>query len=332
MTLPRAAIIIVNWRRYNLTFQLLTTLQRIDCGGCEAVVVVDNESRSLLKLKKLQQHPLSPRVLVNTRNLGFAGAVNQALLDCRERGYDCFFILGNDVKPAEGFFEPMFAAMAHPHIGFISPVTLDAQGVPESCGVDVDPSSPYVVHHRTAIPEEMDWNYVDSVHGAVIGFTAGTLERVGYMDEEYFHTWEETDWCIRAKSVGLKNCIPINARVYHLGCGSLPEEHEYHPVLEYLLMRNMLLFLDKRGYGRECIEAHIDYWRANAQSTSFREHQSSPNPPLAQTVIARAIHDYRVGRTGKWPRELWAKLHGQVPARKGVFSSQDEPSSKSGPG
>jgi N-acetylglucosaminyl-diphospho-decaprenol L-rhamnosyltransferase len=299
------AVIVPTWRRHDLATKLLETLSTMESAG--DVILVENESKSRNGLIELRHHPMSYRVLACSPNLGFAGAVNHALRNCHDDGYKYFFILNDDLEPALGFFQPIRELLSDPGVAFAGPITLDRHGEVESCGVDVDPASPYVVHHRTLIGQKERIN-VASVHGAAMAFTAETLERVGYLDEDFFYAWEETDWCMRAKSLGLTNCITTRATACHMGNASLRDDSSYHPIIEYMLMRNMLFFLQKRSFGVECIEDHIEFWLHNCDESSFQEHTPPPDPVLARAVIARAVLDYRRGRAGIWPPSLSAQL------------------------
>src|SRR3989442_10204462 len=69
------------------------------------------------------------------------------------------------------------------------------------------------------------------------------LDRVGLLDEEYFAYWEETDWCARARQVGL-NCYYVPAaKIWHKAERSRSPDAAF----QYLYRRNALLFVRKRG-------------------------------------------------------------------------------------
>lgn len=306
MTRPHTAVIIPNWRRYDLTARLLDELRGEETAL--DVYVVDNESRSPRDVERLRAHPRVAGVWALEENRGFAGAVNHALRACRPRGYRHYFVLNSDLRPAPGFFAPMLEALAEPDVAFVCPVSLTPDGEVESCGVELHPDCSYLVRHRTEHAPGGELWEADSLHGAAIGFTEATLGRVGVMDEDYFHLWEETDWCTRARQAGLRNVVATRAVARHEGSASLHATSAYHPVIEYMLMRNMLHFLRKRGFGAERVERHAAFWRENSRTTSFREPELAPeDPELAQVVIERAIADFRRGRTGIWPAELWAE-------------------------
>ncbi|MEE8347410.1 MAG: hypothetical protein V3S20_08690, partial [Dehalococcoidia bacterium] len=65
---------------------------------------------------------------------------------------------------------------------------------------------------------------------------------VGVLDEEYFAYWEETDWCARARDIGLKSYYASKARIWHKTARSQEPDAGYY----YLFRRNALLFLRKR--------------------------------------------------------------------------------------
>jgi GT2 family glycosyltransferase len=81
------------------------------------------------------------------------------------------------------------------------------------------------------------------------------LERVGLLDEEYFAYWEETDWCARAREIGLKSYYVGNARIWHKAAHSQTPDSDYY----YLFRRNALLFLRKRKSSLHLLSAVLLY-------------------------------------------------------------------------
>jgi GT2 family glycosyltransferase len=303
------AIVIVNWKRYDLLQQLLAGLQEHTADVSYDIFIAENEAPQSAQIRQQRYGSITTvTTLPITDNLGYAGAINHVLRSVSSVGYSHYLVLNNDLRPVNDFITPLLEALQNPNLAFVSPVTLTPNGTIESCGVDVNPASPYVVHHRQAISQPRNPSAVDSVHGAAIGFTSHTLARVGYLDEEYFHFWDETDWCMRARSLGLTNCVIGQSTIIHLGSQTLSWAGvAYNPIQEYMLMRNMLYFLQKRGYSPALIDSHIDYWRENYARTTFREHDwRPPNPIWAKAVLSRSVRDFQAGVTGIWPASLLA--------------------------
>jgi GT2 family glycosyltransferase len=143
------------------------------------------------------------------------------------------------------------------------------------------------------------------LQGSALAFTHRTLARIGPLYEGYFYAFEETEWCLRARRLGLENWVVGESRVVHHGTASLGGPDGYNQVVEYMLMRNMLVFLQRYGYGERCVESHIEFWLTNSHRTTFRAHDvSPPDPDLAAHVIESAVAAFRAGRPGPWLSDL----------------------------
>jgi GT2 family glycosyltransferase len=62
---------------------------------------------------------------------------------------------------------------------------------------------------------------VAALSGAVLMLSAAALDRVGLLDEGYFHSFEDLDWCVRAREAGLRLEVVLGARARHEGSATL---------------------------------------------------------------------------------------------------------------
>jgi GT2 family glycosyltransferase len=69
------------------------------------------------------------------------------------------------------------------------------------------------------------------------------LDIVGFLDEDYFAYWEETDWCARARAEGLRCYYIPDARIWHKAARVQSPTNQYY----FLYRRNALMFVRKRG-------------------------------------------------------------------------------------
>ncbi len=96
----------------------------------------------------------------------------------------------------------------------------------------------------------------DYADGACMLIKREALERVGLLDEDYFAYWEETDWCTRARALGLRCLYIPTAKVWHKGSRSLASRNDFY----FLYRRNALLFLRKRKTVPHLISALLCYF------------------------------------------------------------------------
>jgi GT2 family glycosyltransferase len=83
----------------------------------------------------------------------------------------------------------------------------------------------------------------DYADGVCMLIPRGAIEHVGTLDEEYFMYWEETDWCARARAIGLKCYYVPEARIWHKAARSRSPDAAF----QYLYRRNALMYVRKRG-------------------------------------------------------------------------------------
>jgi len=56
---------------------------------------------------------------------------------------------------------------------------------------------------------------IDSCIGACMMVRKKAMDEVGFLDEQYFFFFEETDWAYRMKQAGWKSCFVPAARIFH---------------------------------------------------------------------------------------------------------------------
>lgn len=78
----------------------------------------------------------------------------------------------------------------------------------------------------------------DYVPGCSLFFPDSILEKVGFLPEEYFLYFEETDWCMRAKKFGYKIIYEPKSIVTHF----FREEKLSEPMVTYYYNRNKRVF------------------------------------------------------------------------------------------
>jgi hypothetical protein len=158
-------------------------------------------------------------VLRLPRNRGYAGGMNAGIAALRREGCDRVLLLNNDAVLEEGSLRLLAEALNDPKLAAVSPVILRSDGRVESMGARLDPRtgrSRLEGHGRRAangagvLPAE-------SLSGAAWMLRADALDRVGPLDEVYFHSFEDTDWCGRARAAGFELAVVTGATARHAG-------------------------------------------------------------------------------------------------------------------
>ncbi len=211
-------IIIIN---YNSTNYLINCLRSVDesLKGCPAgIFVQDNASTDGVE-RVLIEFP-NIKLTQNTQNIGFAAAVNQALV----QGNNPYVMLLNpDTIVLDGFFKESLDFMKHhAHTGIMGPKVLEEDGKLQNSARSFPtiltaffgrssflsrffPKNPMTQKNLPSLesdgstPMEVDW-----VSGACMVVKRKAIEDVGGMDNRFFLYWEDADWCRRMWKTGWK--------------------------------------------------------------------------------------------------------------------------------
>ncbi len=215
----RTGIVVVNWKGYADTRECILSLRAAERAD---VLLVDNGSPDGSGARLRDEFPDIP-VILNERNLGFAGGNNVGIRYWFDRGYDAVFLLNNDTiirEPFLGVLEELAARM--PEFGVLGPVVADA-GQPhliQSFGGDISLWTGRCPFRSRGEPltRERGVVEVDYVVGAAFMIPRRTYERIGTLDESYFPAYfEEADYCLRARNAGLRSIVTDRAVIWHKG-------------------------------------------------------------------------------------------------------------------
>ena len=256
MATPGVAAVILNWNRPADTLGCLRSLAAGDYPNWHAIVV-DNAS-SDDSVARIRAGFPQAEMLVNARNLGFAGGANVGLAHALAAGYPYIFLLNNDTEVEATALSTLVAtAEGHPRAGVLSPLILYAQGgriwfagayrrrfLP---GI----SMPAYRRRRTLPPRPVP---IDYATGCAILLRREMLLEVGLLDESYFMYWEDLDLCERARRAGWEVLLVPSAIVYHQVSASTGEES---PRKWYYLGRHLPTFY--RRYYRRPVPAMLAY-------------------------------------------------------------------------
>jgi hypothetical protein len=140
------------------------------------------------------------------------------------------------------------AGASDPAIGVVGPLLL-SRSDPEqvvSLGISFSEWSGRMRHEgygrRFASLPPMTNRIVAGISGCVMLVRRQVFERIGLLDEDYFFTFEDLDFCLRARRAGFSSAIVAAAVAYHEGSGSLGFRS---PSRVYFASRNHLLLASR---------------------------------------------------------------------------------------
>jgi GT2 family glycosyltransferase len=227
----RVDIILVNWNSGELTKEALVPYvgyqsEKIDC----VVHVVDNGSED--DSRKLLSDTVY-HLIPNSQNLGFGKACNLAYQQCSG---DYILLLNPDTRSSVAVLEQLVHFLENnTAFAVAGPQQLDEKkSVSRSCGrfptfltacFEVMGLSKIAPVLFLPAPIMKEWNHMDSrevdhVIGSYMLIRRSTLEKTGFMDEDYFVYMEDLDLSKRIHDAGYKTYYDASCQVFHAGGGS----------------------------------------------------------------------------------------------------------------
>jgi GT2 family glycosyltransferase len=235
--------------------------------------------------------------LALAENRGYAGGMNAGIAALRSAGCDRILLLNNDARLAPGALRRLAEALEDERLAAVGPTILRARdGRVESRGARFDlrwGRQRLLGHGARAEPAEGRVR-VESLSGAALMLSAAALDRVGPLDEDYFFSFEETDWCFRAREAGLGLEVVLGAVATHAGSQTLGPSS---PERLYYAARNHLRVVERlrplaglARWSRQGSILALNLAHAAAQD-------AVPRGPGLRAVLAGAADFYR-GRFG----------------------------------
>ena len=257
MSLPKVAVVILNWNGLNYLQTYLPSVLASVYPNLE-IVVGDNGSEDG-SVEFLHANFPQVKTVLNNQNYGFTGGYNKVLNRVQA---DYFVLLNSDVEVEPNWIGPvitlmesddLIAAAAPKILSFTEKSKFEHAG---AAGGFIDTFGYPFCRGRIFYEVEEDHGQYDQTievlwaSGAALFIKQKYWELSGGFDERFFAHMEEIDLCWRLKNMGLKVMYCAESKVYHLGGGTLDAEN---PFKTFLNFRNNLLLLQKNLWLRKSV-------------------------------------------------------------------------------
>lgn len=212
------SFVIVSYNGRDFLRRCLTSIYEHTTGIDFEVIAVDNASRDGTPEMVASEFPQA-RLARRATNAGFATAVNQGIATAAG---DALFLLNPDTELTGNVLPPLLAYLReHGDIGILAPKLLDADGSLQlSCrafpGFGTALFNRYSLLTRLFPRNPLSSSYlmtnfdhsaiadVDWASAACWLLPRSAYETIGPLDEEYFWSIEDVDYCQRAHRAGLR--------------------------------------------------------------------------------------------------------------------------------
>ncbi len=300
----------------DLTRACVESLQRtVPAGLSHEIILVDDGStdgtRSWLSTLDTARGPF--RVILNERNLGYAGANNRGVAQARG---ELLVLLNNDLILTRRWLQPMLAVHRRlgARAGCVGNVQRNARtGAIDHTGLVVNLQGK--PEHDTRFPR---WpghtlRRAAAVTGACLLTRRDLFLGLGGFDEGYCNGGEDIDLCFRASAQGKRHAVALRSVIYHHisaspGRKRRDEENSRRLTLRW---RDRLAALAARGWCQRYLEQHWAGPTANpdhafARAAFWHAYHLRTAPPSRaidgmQIPIERELAHWRVLLDGAPP-------------------------------
>ncbi|PIR97414.1 MAG: glycosyl transferase family 2 [Candidatus Doudnabacteria bacterium CG10_big_fil_rev_8_21_14_0_10_41_10] len=220
------SIIIVNYNTKDLLKKCLKSVFASQASSTFEVLVSDNASRDG-SIEMVKREFPQVRLIENKSNLGFSKANNVAL---RQAQGQYFLLLNSDTEVYPDTFNLSIKRMEQDeNIGILGcKVKLPDGSLDKACRRRFpNPKNSFL--RLFGLKKFSDYNIegsidqeqeVDAVMGAFLMIRKSVVQKVGYLDEDYFMYGEDLDWCWRVKKTGYEVIYFPEAEIVHYKYGS----------------------------------------------------------------------------------------------------------------
>lgn len=216
----------------------------------QAIVWVDNGSPSQAELKILADHWPVERLQLQwlAENKGIGAAQNHGLAQALKQGATHILLMDDDSQPAHDMVSRLQAAfIRNPQAAAAGAAHIDARRAKQCRRFNRFEGGR--MRWKECDPGEVsqDWQ-VDFLIASGCLLSAAALEKTGWMREDFFIDWVDTEWCLRAHDHGYRIYGVCDAQLEHSLGGSVEKifsrEIAVHPPWRhYYQMRNCILTL-----------------------------------------------------------------------------------------
>jgi len=210
------SVAVVSWNGRSYLEKCLSSLAAQSYPEIE-IILVDNGSTDGTAGWVRERFP-AVNLILNSANLGFAAANNQAVR--RARG-EYIATLNNDAWAEPDWLAQLVSAVEeHPRLGMAAsqmvfagrPEVINSTGIClDRCGISWDRGGGEMAHHGDCQPAEV---FGPSAGAAL--YRRELFDEVGLFDEDFFAYLEDVDLAWRARWRGWRAIYVPSARVYHV--------------------------------------------------------------------------------------------------------------------
>lgn len=245
--MKKLGIIICNYNKENEVLECIQCILESKFTDYD-LYVVDNGStdQSVEKIKEKYSKDLI--LIENEENLGGSGGFNTGLRTAYAKGYPYLMCVDNDAMLDENAIGNLYDFLeSHPEAGMAGAKVyhLEEPQYVQQFGQKIDFNNFCTeVNYYNAIEDGSmpEYLYTDSVAACSLMVRKSVIDEIGFMPEENFLYWDDTEWCYLCNRSGHKVASVGSAKALH-AMGAKKEAVNTFPT--YYAWRNWITFFSK---------------------------------------------------------------------------------------
>jgi GT2 family glycosyltransferase len=264
------------------------------------VIVADNASSDDIGAYVHTNYP-EVEFIQNGANLGYAGGYNRIMRLLQKRGVEYMAFINPDLTVDPRCLHELASYLIkHAKTAIAAPkIYLGGSDTIYYAGADMNWDTGWSQHTGVGEPDTGQYDQIrptDRANGACMMTRLSATDQAGYLDEEYFLYFEETDWCVRLQRAGYRTVYVPAAKAWHFTGTSSTGDNR--PLQEYYMFRNQLLFMRKNLQPGNPV---FRRWFRRRILSKMRKYLIPPTWSGVKCALAigRGLIDYRLSRFGQ---------------------------------
>ena len=250
----RVVIGILTWNGYELARACIASLSRLR-GWPVPVVVVDNGSCEPEGVRLVAEFGPPVEAVTLPENQLVSGGYNALIRAAAERGATHVLLLNNDTVMTDPAMLDLLIGAAAPDVAAVGPLVLDDDGSLFSAGGRLGRWTGRSGHLRRHQMPFVDRPYdVPWIDGPCMLVSISAACQAGGLDPTFVSTWEELDWCVRAREHGFRCVVEPRATIRHLRGRTIPSGES-----QMNMLRNSILFARRHTAWPQTITAGLAF-------------------------------------------------------------------------
>jgi len=244
------AIIIVNWKKYDITSTCIESILNSTNSNFK-IILVDNESDN--KKVKNFKYRNEIEIIQNKKNEGFSKANNIGIDYALKNNYDYTLLINNDTIVEKNLIEVLLKTAQAKNFSVVQPLILNYNGkeIWNAGGIVNYFFGNFITRKKLGDSSNSPHELTEWLTGCCCLFKTKIFKDIGKLDESFFAYYEDVDFSLRLKKHGYKIGFTSKTHIYHYESFSSISNNskggKLSPYIHYLNIRNHILILKKHS-------------------------------------------------------------------------------------